>query len=287
MRQAGNVEILQEGGVVHSLLLTGAGCGQHERGIDSLLRCVSVPLVQRWEGIGDRSAAAPIQKVVFERLEGLTIPTTRRRTAAAVLAMGQDAAHGWVEPAELAKRYLSFTAPLHGAWDDRDLCLVARDEASIAALADLDAAARRGDLAMWVGTFSRNPFDRPGLVVAIPSRVPEARKREMLESDLAANRLADAAEATGLGARIGEAVAATGGSLRSPFGHYALSPGWLADRRMGRDVETAHPVAFFLNPMDQASNNHGWFTVEELDAWLEGKGPVPKTAAERAGAGRR
>jgi hypothetical protein len=32
---------------------------------------------------------------------------------------------------------------------------------------------------------------------------------------------------------------------------------------------------YFLNPMRQQENNFGWFTVEELEQWMEGKGPIP------------
>ena len=283
MRQAGTVEIFEEGGVVHCLVMTGAGCGQHERGIEPLLRYAGIPIGERREGIADRTSAGPIQKVAFEHLEGLTVPTTRKRTGAAVLALGQDAAHGWAEPTELAKRYLSFTAPLHGAWDDRDVCLVARDDVSMAALADFDAAARRGDFAMWYGNLSRNPFDRPGLVLAIPSKVPERLKREMLDNDVARNRLADAAAATGIKARIDEARATSRKGFADPIGYHALSPGWLAERRMDREVSTTHDVVFFLNPVDQAANNHGWFTVEELDEWISGSGPVRKAGREGTG----
>jgi hypothetical protein len=77
--------------------------------------------------------------------------------------------------------------------------------------------------------------------------------------------LHEAAKATG----IEEKVCA---ALKSDFGgkpFYALSPSWKNKQN------TKHKVVFWLNPTDQQKNNYGWFTVEELEQWIEGKGPIP------------
>lgn len=34
-------------------------------------------------------------------------------------------------------------------------------------------------------------------------------------------------------------------------------------------------IMFWLNPMDQQKNNYGWYTVEELEQWTRGEGPIP------------
>lgn len=280
MRQAGQVETIKEDGVAHAILLTGAGCGQHECGVDALLRYANVPLVSRKEGMGDRSSTEGVRHVMFDTFEGMTIPTTRKRTKVAIFAIGQEAKHYPEDVREIAKRYLSFHTPIHGAWDDRNACVVARDDATIRVLSEFAEAARAGDLAIWYGAFSRNPFERPGLVIAIPSRVPDLHKRTMLDNDRAINRLADAAEATGIKARIDKANAAAperASWFHRPFGYHALSPGWRLESRVGNlPIETKHDVMFFLNPAGK-EHNHGWFTVEELDAWLRGEGPVLKS----------
>jgi len=64
-----------------------------------------------------------------------------------------------------------------------------------------------------------------------------------------------------------------------------MSPYWvgafqsLAGRTGKPTDDTEHPVIFFLNPKDQVNNNHGWFTVEDLDKWISGTGPVIRKTA--------
>lgn len=284
MRQAGNVETIVDDGVVHAILLTGAGCGQHEFGVDALLRYASIPLTSRKEGIGDRSSTEGVRHVLFETFKGMNIPTTRKKTNVGILAIGQEAKYYPEDVCAIAKRYLSFHTPIHGAWDDRNLCVVGRDETTIQVLAQFAESARRGDLAIWYGTLSKNPFEKPGLVMAIPSKVPDRHKRTMLEADLATNRLADAAAATGIKARVDEANAAAperASWLNRPFGYHALAPGWRLQSRVGGlPIETEHEVMFFLTPANK-EHNYGWFTIEELDAWLRGEGPVLKANFDR------
>ena len=38
---------------------------------------------------------------------------------------------------------------------------------------------------------------------------------------------------------------------------------------------SAHPYWFLLNPHNQQHVNFGHFTVEELEQWIECKGPIP------------
>lgn len=293
MRQAGNVNIVEEDGVAHAIFLTGAGCGQHECGVDALLRFANIPLRTRFEGMPSRTADGPAPGVLHETFKSVHIPTTKKRTDASILWIGRDARNYPQTANEQVKRYLSFSTPINGAWDDSDLFVVAYGERHMAILAEFAEAIRAGDHAIWWGMFSQNPFDRPGLVLAIPSKVPDRLKQVMLESDQEHNRLTDAAEATGIKRRIDEAnEASTKHPFDKPFGYYALAPGWKKKSRVGDlPIETAHEVMFYLNPQDQKNRNSGWFTVEELEAWLEGKGPIlkenfdPRSAREETSRG--
>ena len=60
--------------------------------------------------------------------------------------------------------------------------------------------------------------------------------------------------------------------------YYALSPRWAASIKGTKngEVETKYGVVFWLNPCDQYKNNYGHFTVEELQQWAKGEGPIPK-----------
>jgi len=163
-------------------------------------------------------------------------------------------------------------------WDGGGFRILAYSDEARNAVADLEAALRSGDFAVWIGGTGNNPFAQGGLVLAIPSRVPQSAKDVMLENDLDARRLAEAAAATGIRDRLLEVNKEVPPySFERRCGFYALSPKWVEGfEPMGRKLITEYPVVFFLNPMKQNENNHGWYTVEELDAWIAGEGPIPK-----------
>jgi len=60
-----------------------------------------------------------------------------------------------------------------------------------------------------------------------------------------------------------------GSFLDFPFSYLSLSPRWLSGGRKSK-----HPVMFWLNPLRDGEANY--YTVEELEQWLKGKGPVLK-----------
>ncbi len=64
-------------------------------------------------------------------------------------------------------------------------------------------------------------------------------------------------------------------------GYYALQPMWASKIKSTKDgeIKTQYPVVFFLNPINQNECNFGWFTVEQLLDWIDGKGPIPKDQA--------
>jgi hypothetical protein len=53
---------------------------------------------------------------------------------------------------------------------------------------------------------------------------------------------------------------------------FALSPRWATEKH-----NTEHSVVFWLNPMEQRTNNSGLYTVEELLLWAENKGPIVRS----------
>jgi hypothetical protein len=151
-----------------------------------------------------------------------------------------------------------------GAWSDRGFAVTAWNAAAAGRLAELAAAFADGNLCLW--TAGGGVFKNPGLVVAAFDRIPEHISTTVRDAHLETARLREATAATGIEETL------TGAGLS----WFALSPRW-ADGF--RDLETEHPVVFWLNPRNQGANNHGWFTVEQLEAWSRGEGPVPKEAA--------
>ncbi|CAH1688871.1 conserved hypothetical protein [Hyphomicrobiales bacterium] len=277
MQRAMSVEIIQgENDQVAGFILMPSGWAEHESGIDRLLRWAGIRLVSDPEGIGSRSAEEVPLSLDFNVTAKVRLAGSRKHHKVAVLQIG---------PSTISPRahFLEAKNELCGWWDQSGFAISAHGDAipHLQALAD---AIRVPDLAIWLGGAGGNPFARDGLVIAMPSRVRAEDKAHMLASDQARNELKRDALATGIEQKIAERHATMKGSgFRSPYGFFALAPGRPLHDRIGlpNPIETRHNVMFFLNPHDQQGVNSGWFTVEELEAWLEGKGPALKSNWQR------
>lgn len=160
-------------------------------------------------------------------------------------------------------------------WSGDSLIVRTNDDKGKTFLRDLHAALLSGGVAVWLGS-SRLPILNAGLCLAIVDRVPEEYKATMRDADTNRERLTAAAEATGIKAKIDAAnecwrknrEVETGRPCydAAPYLYFALSPAWSPDGT----------VRFWLNPYHQDRNESGWFTVEQLEEWLQGKGPVVK-----------
>jgi hypothetical protein len=148
------------------------------------------------------------------------------------------------------------------AWDESSFGIMVTDE-HISDLERLYQAFKDKDITVWLGG-SGNPFANSGLIFCITSKIPEDVKQRMLDADIDRYNLLQAAEATG----IEEKVRGAGKKF------YALSPRWKDDEKK--------EVVFWLNPHDQGQNNYGWYSVQDLEDWCEGKGPIPMTKEQMA-----
>lgn len=148
------------------------------------------------------------------------------------------------------------------AWSERDFGIVAAfDEYDeLGHIQELWEAFQRQDVIM--GIFGGGVFENGGLTIAIASRIPEEYVQSMHDADEDHYNLLIAAEKTGIQARVDE----------SGLRYFALSPRW-ADEEKEKDENN---VVFWLNPEEQHANHYGLFTVEDLDAWIRGEGPIPK-----------
>lgn len=118
------------------------------------------------------------------------------------------------------------------------------------------------DIAMWFGSNSSNPFGGATLVIAIKSRIPEDILKTMYDGDESHYKLLKEVEKTDIEKKL-KAAGKT---------YHALSPSRPSDKNK---KESKHNIIFWLNPRGQQENNHGWYTVEELEEWIENKGPIP------------
>lgn len=167
------------------------------------------------------------------------------------------------------------------AWDGDSLGIRVKTDKYIKKLEQIKEALVKNDAAIWLG--GGHVFQNAGLVIGIVSRIPVHNLQEMYDADLDYYKLQEAAKATGIEQKIAErnkdvryprpygchlrASWATGGP-----GTYHLSLPRLAGEAP-KDRKTKHPVIFWLNPETKPAQ-YGWYTVEELELWLEGKGPV-------------
>lgn len=102
-------------------------------------------------------------------------------------------------------------------------------------------------------------------------------KDALLLSHNDAIALRQASDETGIVAKLKATQAhSQAGYIEGGCRWYALSPRWLSEKEKKANI-TKYPVIYWLNPEFQHRTNCGWFTVENLEQWIEGKGPIPKT----------
>lgn len=158
------------------------------------------------------------------------------------------------------------------AWDGSSFGIRVKRPTNIKKLRRLYKAIQDKDAAVWLG--GGHVFQNAGLVIGIISAIPLTSKKEMYDSHIDANKLAAASKKTGIKERIdalnSEYRDKNKGAFYVPYGYYSLRANWAGKR------QSAHPVQYWLNPMEQKENESGWYTVEELEEWMKGEGPVLK-----------
>lgn len=274
MRRAGKIEPIIVDDVFIGFVIGGDHCAEHEWGIDGIKYVLGIPSNgDNLLGIDKRKAAGPVaaEHVMLEK-----VSVSLRDYDA-----GKNVKHAFkvlhvarrfdqnLTPKEaaknLAKQYGSwgYKNNMFGAWDGKEFAVMSDDPAMHANIDLLAQSIVAGDIAAWVGRFDNNPFSPGGLAIAIPSRIPEVHLSAMFDADVDRKNLLAAAKETGIEDRLKEA------GLK----WFALSPRWAFENELDR---TTHKVMFWLNPCDQANNNFCWATVEDLDQWIAGEGPIPK-----------
>lgn len=279
MRRASNdVSFLTlEDGSTGGVCLGFDFCAEHEFGVKRIKQAMGIPGTVGVEG---RTMTQQPPIVHFEKFK-----RTRRRErgskkvvkdpAAALIVTAQS----WLAPKmgepikdtlrSIARDGLDFYAEPHdthyreerdnliSAWDESGFAVVARGEENVKRLEEIHQALLANDIAL-ADPSGMGFAHRGGLGVVIASRVPELVRKDVKERDLDQQRLVEAAEATGIAKKI----------KNSGKSFFALSPAWANEEKT--------EVRFFLNPAEQRSYNHGWYTVAELEAWTRDEGPILK-----------
>lgn len=270
MRRARDNGLLKdENGQLIGINLGADFCSEHEWGIKGLREMFGmkdtgygidkrimrkVPEGSEWNSI----AARPWVKLI-EKRNKLTLLVGQYCTQDS-----QDLKH--LELSDYKKESLSTS------WDEKSFGIEAYSKEDILAVKEIWNAISNNDLAIWLG--GGGVFQNAGLVLAIASRLPADKVELMRDADLDKEKLEKASNKTGIAKKLEKAGKKW----------FALSPGWANAIKSTKDgeIRTKHSVIYFLNPHEQRENNHGWYTVEDLELWIEGKGPIPKTTEQKA-----
>lgn len=258
---------LEVDGKVIGISLGADYCAEHEWGINRLKRTLGV---DGWVPGSSR------EKPKYTKPHGLPRRTISQhdavrlyehKEAAVLLCMDRwryesfdkyIAEHGIARafkerlPQDLPRRELGT------AWSEDDFGIYGQGQ-NADRIKDLYAAFQANNVGIWIGG-RMIAFENGGLILCIADRIPAENSAMLAEADIESEKLQAASDATGIVERLNKAGKR----------FFSCSPKWRRE-----DRKSAHPVVYWLNPMDQDVNNFGWFTVEELDQWIAGAGPVP------------
>jgi hypothetical protein len=257
MRKTMNPTFLLDGEKVVGINLDADFCAEHEWGIEQLRRRLGIsedPISQGLLGIdGRKTTEFPEEYFALPDVDGYK------------LLVFCDNVKRWDNFEYLAREmHLGGNTPIRAAWDESSFAIAIKGK-EVEFIQQLFEAFKNKDVAIWLG--GGGAFGNAGLVIVIASLVREEHKAVMLKADESRKRLLEAVKATG----IEEKLKAAGKGFFEDKGYLALSPRWVDEK------ETA--IHFWLNPNDQRKDNCGWFTLQDLLDWIEGKGPIPVKAA--------
>jgi len=239
-------------------------CYEHENedALRELKRTLGVPSTEFPLGVADRQITICPDELIFTEYD--TVPRDKRRKpvkAASLLCLRSD----WYkfDHLDLLKRlelnfYNDVGVSYHSPRDDllcgwsQDFGINVRGAENVERLRRLYEAFKAKNIAVgWAPA--------GGLTFAITSELTDEIKANTLAKDEEHLRLHNAVKSSGIHATL-EAAGKR---------FFALSPDWY-------DREKEERLLFFLNPCEQSTCHHGWFTVEELEEWAKGRGPVLK-----------
>lgn len=278
MRKAHNNNWLIQNGKFVGVNLGADFCAEHEWGIKDLKRIL---------GVNDEDEKSfGIEKRRAKKVKPENVALVENGDILSLLVDGEYSVKSMVEnfQKDASQVFGRCDWSMHKEeefitlWSEGDFCIRVRGDDNKAKLREVHQALVNGKIAIWVG--GGGVFQNGGLCLAIIDRVDDQSKKVMYDADKDRLNLKNAAEKTGIRKKIdnyneqwtkNEEVESGRRCFEPRCGYYALSPKWGSiDGK-----KTKHPVTFWLNPMRQQENNYGWFTVEELEQWVEGTGPIP------------
>jgi hypothetical protein len=278
MRRANDIKVLTEGTEFIGIGLGADFCAEHEWGIKELISAFDI----RDSDI----ATYGVEKRRINKVPENLKFAIEKDKAALVFRKFWFRCPTNPTVKDLENGELQMHGDINTAWSDGEFGILVKGEENLKWLKELHEAFQRKDVAFWIG--GSGPFRNGGLTFGIISKLPEEAKLAIYTADFGFHKLDEADKATGIREKL---IAANKKELENktastPWdctcGFTGLRAAWTSSmlHSLG-ERKTTHEVIYWVNPHDNRKNNYGWFTVEELEQWTEGKGPIPKTAKKQ------
>ncbi len=297
MRQSHKVHVIyNDQGSIDAIHLEAGGCAEHEWGIDRLndklgikgqasrscfgLDCRTSDKKTKDLGIitVEFKKRMDVIKEMLVSPSGKQVEKSHKRQVPAIALFIKPNYHfddmmefvdsynkTWTHRDELVEKTADFEA-YRAYWDQGNFIVLAYGKKAVKKIKTFFENAQENNLSCFLANnMPNNPFSRSGLTLAIYQSVPEEVKNMMASYDVKQMDLDDLVAKT----KIVDKLQSAGKR------YHALSPALVQDKAKDN---TQHEVKFFLNPWEQSKNNFGWFTVEDLELWIENKGPIPKVS---------
>jgi hypothetical protein len=274
MRRGNKPTFIYDGELLVGVNLGADFCAEHEWGIESLKAAFGIPSDDLIWGIAARQvtvAVKEIQWMAFNHKWYVSSFDVQRGRAEKVGDMKLHSegftypCHDWFTPEQNTKYFAQNSEingiGLRGAWSGQDFAAVSTEAEDIENLREIYAAFEKMNIVLTFGACMA-AFDNAGLIIAIADRIPEPVCKMWFDADRDAYLLQKEFKAT----RIEELLLKAGKKFLS-----------LRPRR-----QPDGGLQFWLNPYDQDKTNFGWFTLDDLKAWAEDKGPIPMTPEQEA-----
>jgi len=153
------------------------------------------------------------------------------------------------------------------AWSEKDFGILVTSKKDREHLYILYNSFKEKDITIFCASNS-NPFSNSGLTIVLYSKIPKEACRAAKEADHDYLQLLKASDKTKIIKKLDKSISKDTSSFYKKNGYYACSPRWISNEL---SEKSKHPVMYWLNPQDQQGNNSGWYTVEELEQWIEGE----------------
>lgn len=154
--------------------------------------------------------------------------------------------------------YINEESKIQAAWSSDDFLFIVQDKAIRDAIAN---AFTLCDLVIMQG--GAGVFNNGSLNILLKSKLSNEVIENIKKLHISNAKLEKAVADTGIRERLRAAKKR----------YFALSPRWKDDA----EVE----IIYWLNPEEQRNNHSGWFTLQDLEDWINDTGKIPVKEATR------